>query len=123
MSRVVHFEIHVDDADRAGKFYSEVFGWKFSKWPGPEDYWLISTGDKSRPGIDGGMMKRRDPMGNVYNTIQIESIDQSIEHIAKAGGTIVVPKMPIPGVGWLAYFKDTEGNIFGVMQPDPGAKM
>ncbi len=123
MSRVVHFEIHVDDPDRASKFYTDVFGWKFSKWEGPMDYWLISTGDTSCPGIDGGMMKRRDPMGNVYNTIGIESIDKSIEQITKAGGTIVVPKMPIPGVGWLAYFKDTEGNIFGVMQPDPSASM
>jgi uncharacterized protein len=33
-----------------------------------------------------------------------------------------VPKMPIPGVGWLAYIKDTEGNILGMMQPDPSAK-
>ena len=123
MSRVVHFEIHVDDPDRAEQFYTDVFGWKFDKWEGPMDYWLISTGDKSCPGIDGGMMKRRDPMGNVYNTIGIESIDRSIEQITKAGGTIVVPKMPIPGVGWLAYFKDTEGNIFGVMQPDTAAAM
>lgn len=123
MSRVVHFEIHVDDPNRASKFYTDVFGWKFNKWEGPLDYWLISTGDTGCPGIDGGMMKRRDPMGNVYNTIGIESIDKSIEQITKAGGTIVVPKMPIPGVGWLAYFKDTEGNIFGVMQPDPSASM
>lgn len=123
MSRVVHFEIHVDDPDRAGKFYTDVFGWKFNKWEGPMDYWLISTGDTTCPGIDGGMMKRRDPMGNVYNTIGVESIDKSIEHLTKAGGTIVVPKMPIPGVGWLAYFKDTEGNVFGVMQPDPSASM
>jgi predicted enzyme related to lactoylglutathione lyase len=30
--------------------------------------------------------------------------------------------MAIPGVGWLCYFKDTEGNIFGMMQNDPAAK-
>ena len=85
------------------------------------DYWLISTGDAAKPGINGGMIRRKDPMGNVYNTIESESIDQSIAKINAAGGTIVVPKMPIPGVGWLAYFKDTEGNIFGVMQADPAA--
>lgn len=121
MSRVIHFEIHVDDPDRAGKFYSETFGWKFDKWAGPMDYWLISTGDAAKPGINGGMIRRKDPMGNVYNTIESESIDLSIAKINAAGGTIVVPKMPIPGVGWLAYFKDTEGNIFGVMQADSAA--
>ena len=36
-------------------------------------------------------------------------------------GHVAVAKMPIPGMGWLAYAKDTEGNIFGMMQPDPSA--
>jgi len=122
MPRVVHFEIHVDDPDRAGKFYREVFDWKFQKWEGPVEYWLITTGESTEPGINGGMMRRRDPQGNVYNTIEVNNIDAYIASIQKHGGTIVVPKMPIPGVGWLAYFKDTEGNIGGVMQADPNAK-
>lgn len=122
MPRVVHFEIHVDDPDRAGKFYREVFDWRFQKWEGPVEYWLITTGDSTEPGIDGGMMRRRDPQGNVYNTIAVNNIDASISSIEKHGGTIVVPKMPISGVGWLAYFKDTEGNIGGVMQTDHNAK-
>ncbi|MCC6963436.1 MAG: VOC family protein [candidate division Zixibacteria bacterium] len=122
MPRVVHFEIHVDDPDRAGKFYREVFDWRFQKWEGPVEYWLITTGDSTEPGIDGGMMRRRDPQGNVYNTIAVNNIDASIASIEKHGGTIVVPKMPISGVGWLAYFKDTEGNIGGVMQTDHNAK-
>ncbi|MBD3402101.1 VOC family protein [candidate division GN15 bacterium] len=122
MPRVVHFEIHVDDTDRAGKFYSDVFGWQFHKWEGPEDYWLISTGDRNQPGIDGGMMKRRDPAGSVYNTLQVEDLDAYIEKVTGAGGEICVPKMAIPTVGWLAYFKDTEGNVFGMMQADANAK-
>lgn len=122
MPRVVHFEIHVDDPDRAGKFYREVFDWRFQKWEGPVEYWLITTGDSTEPGIDGGMMRRRDPQGNVYNTIAVNNIDASISSIEKHGGTIVVAKMPIPGVGWLAYFKDTEGNIGGVMQADSNAR-
>ncbi|MGB5107865.1 MAG: VOC family protein [Candidatus Zixiibacteriota bacterium] len=123
ISRGIHFEIHVFDADRASKFYADTFGWKFDKWDGPMEYWLISTGEAAEPGINGGMMRRRDPMGNVYNTVAISSIDKSIAQSTAAGGTIVVPKMPIPGVGWLAYFKDNEGNIFGVMQADSSASM
>ncbi|MCB2201469.1 VOC family protein [bacterium] len=122
MSRVVHFEIHVDDTGRAGKFYADVFGWRFQKWDGPQDYWLISTGPEEQPGINGGMMKRRDPNGSVYNTIGIDDIDRHIEKVKAAGGEIVVDKMVIPGVGWLAYFKDTEGNVFGMIQPDMDAK-
>ncbi len=34
---------------------------------------------------------------------------------------VALPKMAVPGVGWLAYCKDTEGNIFGFMQSDETA--
>ncbi len=118
MPRIVHFEMHVDDTHRAQKFYSNVFGWEFSKWDGPADYWLIKTGDTSQPGIDGGMLKRRDPAGAVYNTLSVDNLDNYIKKVCEHGGEIVVPKMPVPGVGWLAYLKDPEGNVFGMMQAD-----
>ena len=123
MGRVVHFEIHVDDTDRASDFYTKTFGWEFNKWEGDPDnpYWLIKTGDEKSVGIDGGMLKRRDPAGSVYNTIDVDNLDNYIEKVKANGGEIVVEKMPIPGVGWLAYFKDTEGNIFGMMQVDGNA--
>ena len=38
------------------------------------------------------------------------------------GGKVAVPRMPIPGMGWLAYCIDTEGHVFGMMQPDTSAK-
>src|ERR1019366_686207 len=61
MPRPTHFEIPAENPERAMQFYSSVLGWKFNKWPGPVDYWLISTGDPGEPGIDGGLMQRRDP--------------------------------------------------------------
>jgi predicted enzyme related to lactoylglutathione lyase len=118
MARVVHFEVPADDPERSIRFYGEVFGWKFTKWAGPMDYWLISTGEGM--GIDGGLMKKNEGQP-VTNTIGVEDLDRSLLDIERAGGTIVVPKMPIPGVGWLAYFKDPDENIFGVMQPDTSA--
>lgn len=128
MSRVGHFEIHADDPQRALKFYEQVFGWQFNKWEGPQDYWLIKTGSSDEPGIDGGLMKRMGPAPeenqavNAYVcTILSGSVDDSLNLITSHGGTIAVPKMAVPGVGWLAYFKDPEGNIFGVMQNDPNA--
>ncbi|MBV8551575.1 MAG: VOC family protein [Acidobacteriaceae bacterium] len=103
-------------------FYEAIFGWKFQKWDSPIDYWLITTGDEKEPGINGGLMPRRDPAQPCVNTISVATLDETLTSVEHHGGTCVVPKMPIPGVGWLAYCKDTEGHIFGVMQSDPAAR-
>ncbi len=126
MNRVVHFEIHAENPERAIAFYTKCFEWKFTKWEGPMEYWIISTGDPKEPGIDGGLLRRHGVIDGqaviAYPcTIQVANIDEMLKKVDSAGGQIVLPKMPIPGVGWLFYSKDTEGNIFGVMQPDPSA--
>jgi|ERR1051326_2794608 predicted enzyme related to lactoylglutathione lyase len=121
MNRVVHFEIPVDDTGKALKFYEEVFGWKAKRW-GDLEFWLVTTGDGRGTGINGAIMKKKDPQQPVACSIEVENIDEMIKLIPEKGGQIVVPKMPIPGVGWLAYFKDTDGNISGIMQNDTSAK-
>jgi hypothetical protein len=98
-----------------------VFGWKFTKWEGPAPYWLITTGPKEEPGIDGGLLPRRDPSQPCVNTIGVANVDDTIKTVEKNGGKIALPKMAVPGVGWLAYCQDTDGNMFGVMQMDPSA--
>jgi uncharacterized protein len=127
MNRVVHFEIHADDPERAINFYTGLFGWKFTHWDGPIDYWMVETGPKSEPGIDGGLVRRRGPIDGqaviaYVCTVEIKDLDKILITAQGAGATIALPKMPIPGVGWLAYLKDTEGNIFGIMQSDQDAK-
>jgi len=122
MPRPIHFEIPAENPERAIEFYSKVFGWKFSKWDGPMDYWMISTGQSPEPGIDGGLMPRHHPNQPCANTIGVENLDRMIESVLSSGGSIALPKMPVPGIGWLAYCKDTEGHIFGMMQNDPSAK-
>jgi len=126
MPRVVHFEIHADDPERAIGFYQKLFDWKFQKWEGPMPYWLVTTGQDSEPGINGGLIRRQGEIDGqaviaYVCTVGIESVDDSTATALANGGQVVVPKMPIPGVGWLVYCKDTEGNIFGMMQPDPNA--
>jgi predicted enzyme related to lactoylglutathione lyase len=113
--------VSADDPERAVKFYKDVFGWKITKWAGPQDYWLITTGPDGQMGINGGLFKRQGPVGHV-NTIDVPSVDEFAEKVKAAGGEQVVPKMTIPGVGYLAYCKDTEGGIFGIMQSDHSAK-
>lgn len=128
MSRVAHFEIHADDPARAITFYENVFGWQFSKWEGPMEYWMVKTGEPEVAGIDGGLMKRMGgaPIdGQAVNsyvcTIMSSTVDSDINKAITNGGSIAVPKMAVPGIGWLAYIKDTEGNLFGVMQEDGNA--
>ncbi len=126
MPRVVHFEIHADDPQRAATFYHDVFGWQVNKWEGLEDYWLLTTGAEQEPGINGAIMKRKQPIvGDAVIayvcTIDVLSVDDATANITSHSGTVVVPKMVVPHVGWLAYCKDSKGNIFGVMQADPSA--
>jgi uncharacterized protein len=127
MARVVHFEIHADNPTRAVEFYKSLLGWEFTKWEGPMEYWLIKTGPDSQPGINGGLIKRHGVIdGNAVIayvcTVDVASVDETTQKVVQLGGSIALPKMPIPGVGWLAYAKDTEGNIFGYMQNDKNAK-
>jgi predicted enzyme related to lactoylglutathione lyase len=128
LSRVVHFEIHAENPRRAIKFYETVFGWSFHQWPGATEYWLITTGPKSEAGIDGGLLPRRGAPpedGQAVNafvcTVEVADLDGAVQAVEGAGGRIAVPRMAVPGVGWLAYVKDPEGNILGVMQTDSTA--
>jgi len=128
MNRVIHFEIHASNLDQMQKFYSDVFGWQITDM-GPQmgNYRLVNTGqDKPGavyPGINGGITPRHgappeaNQAVNAYVcTVGVEDIDASIEKAKGAGGTIALDKMQVPGVGWLAYMKDPEGNIFGMLQ-------
>ncbi len=121
MPRVVHFEISSDDPEKAIEFYKKTFGWEFRKWEGPMEYWHITTGDESTPGIDGGLIKKG-PQNIDANTINVDDVDNALKKVEEHGGTIIEPKTAIPGVGYLAYFKDPDGNIFGLMKDDPNAK-
>lgn len=110
-------------------FYEKAFGWKANKWEGPQDYWLVTAGEKDEPGIDGAIGKKED-FANLYpevppavtSVIGVGSVDESLTRIEGAGGAILMPKHPIPGVGYVAYFKDPEGNVLGVYESDPSAE-
>jgi len=122
MSRVIHFELTADDPARARAFYEKVLGWKVTRW-GDEDYWLVSTGELEEPGINGALMPRRQDWPALVNTIDVVSLADTVAAVKANGGKVVEGPMPIPGVGYLAYCEDTEGNAFGMMQADPNAVM
>ncbi|MDF1503072.1 VOC family protein [Roseisolibacter sp. H3M3-2] len=128
MPRPVHFEIHATRAEALVDFYGRLFGWTFEPWGPPGTYWLIRTGDAGTPGIDGGLVARRGAAptdGQAVNafvcTVDVDDVAQSLARVAALGGSVAHPRMPIPGVGWLGYGKDPDGNLFGMMQNDPAA--
>ena len=128
MPRPIHFEIQAENVERAIAFYGELLGWEFSQW-GKEPYWLVKTGEKGTPGIDGGLMPRRggspadmQPVNAFVCTVDVAALDAMVKRVTDLRGSIALPRMPIPTVGWLAYAKETEGNIFGIMQMDANAK-
>lgn len=131
MSRVVHFEIHVDDMERAKGFYGEVFGWEFEDWTefAGMPYMGAVTGDEGSPGINGALMQRQSQppvegqaMNGYACTMGVDDFDATASKIERQGGKVALPKYALPGMAWQGYFIDTEGNIFGLHQPDENAK-
>jgi len=121
MPRPTHFEFMVDDPERAARFFGELFGWRVEKWSGPMDYWMVDTGAEGTPGIHGGIGRNEQPGAppQTINVIDVPSVDEYVAKVEAAGGSIVLPKMAVPGVGWLAYGADPAGLVFGMMQEDP----
>jgi predicted enzyme related to lactoylglutathione lyase len=121
MSRVVHFEIMAREPQKAIDFYSTVLDWKFQKWENPgAEYWMITTGEEAKPGINGGLT-HGEPVGAVVNTIGTADLDTALQRVEENGGSVVQPRGPLPGMGWYAVFQDPTGNRFGLMQSDPSA--
>ena len=122
MDKVVHFEIPADDVERAKEFYKKVFDWKMESFPDME-YTMIQTtavDEKHMPtelgAINGGMMKRQDPVKSPVITIAVQNIEETMKNVIKMGGELVRGKMQVGDMGYAAYFKDTEGNIIGLWQ-------
>jgi predicted enzyme related to lactoylglutathione lyase len=124
----MHFEIQASNPQELIDFYTGLFGWSFNKWEAG-DYWLIHTGPDDQPGINGGLLPRRGPppqnlaaVNAFVITVDVDNLDARLARVASASGAeIAVPKMAVPGIGWLAYVKDPDGNIFGMMQADTSA--
>ncbi len=122
MPKVVHFEINAKKPELLAEFYQKVFGWKIGKWEGPVDYWLITTGRNDEPRMDGGLPERTNAEPSTVNTIDILSVDEFTKKAEMNGGTVVSPKPAVSGGGYMVYFKDPEGNVFGMMEEDPSAQ-
>jgi len=91
MARVIHFEIPADDPERAVSFYRDALGWKIEKYPGPQDYWLITTGAEGEPGINGALTSRSAPVTVTTNTVDVPSWEEASRKIKAGGGKVLTP--------------------------------
>lgn len=129
MDPLVHFEIPVDDLEASRKFYGELFGWKLQDWPMPDGSTYIgvhttpideTTRMPLRPGaINGGIMKRTDKVQAPVFAITVASIDEKLKQIEAAGGSVVMRKVDMMGMGFYAYAKDPSGNVIGLWEDLP----
>lgn len=137
MLRPVHFEIHTSDPDTSIAFYEGLFGWTFTQW-GDIPYWLVQTGPDTEPGIDGGLVPRAggaptsggpggdgpdsaQPVNAWVVTVDVPDCQAYVDKAVAGGGTVAFGRAATKGVGWLAYVKDPDGNLLGLMQNDPSA--
>lgn len=132
MQRPIHFEIHADDVSRAVAFYRKVFGWDFHDWSeyAGVAYFGAATGPDDVPGINGAIMARSQgqavgdgaPVNGAVLTMGSADYDADHARILAAGGRVALPKSALPGMAWQGYYRDTEGNLFGLHQPDEDAR-
>lgn len=127
MPRIIHFEIHASDPEALCRYYADLLGWTFAKQEGM-DYWLIDTGPSDPPGVNGGLLRRPVPgpaEGQAVNafvcTVEVDSLERTLARGAELGGVVALPRMPVTGLGWLAYVKDPDGNLLGLLELDPAA--
>jgi predicted enzyme related to lactoylglutathione lyase len=127
-NRIVHFEIEAADRERAKNFYSQAFGWQLQQM-GDEmsNYVVVITGDPKEPGgINGGIYGTPPSAAKELNAfscvVGVDNIDQAMAKVKAAGGELMGDKMDIPGIGTFARCKDTEGNVFTMLQAIPPAQ-
>ncbi len=116
MPHFVHIDIAADNPERAAKFYADVFGWPVTKLEGPVPYWLLGTGQDGT-GIGGGIGKRDRSWQSMAPTVEVPSADAYAKKITDQGGSIIVPRITMPGVGDLVTCRDPDGNVFAILEP------
>jgi len=125
-NKLTHFAIHIDDMERAKHFYSEVFDWGFNSY-GPADFLQIKA-DRSGDGeLIGALQARKyspvtDKIIGWECTVGVENLDEVMEKVLSNGGQVIMPRIAIPFVGYIAKFLDTEGNLICAMQYDTTAR-
>ena len=115
---IVHFEIPADNIERANKFYTDLFGWKMEKMPGPMEYWMFATSanSKGEQTMSGGVIERKMSSEPITIYIGVNSVNDYAKKVEELGGKIIKPKTEGTGYAWFAVCMDTENNIFALWE-------
>lgn len=124
MSRIIRFEFHATQPKVLIDFYTAIFGWHFSKVE-PGGWWKIRTDSTDLSRVVGGMVQRpcaapasSSALNAFICTVEVDALDETLARSLRLGAVVALAKMPVPHVGWLAYIKDPDGNLLGLMQLD-----
>jgi len=129
VNQLSHFAIHAEDLDRARKFYGGVFGWTFEGYPGVPMNGFCRIFDRAGKELAplGAIQSRKanvapHPVYGLECSFQVDDVDAIARSVEASGGKIVMKKAPIPGVGWIVKFLDTEGNLVCAVQYDSSTR-
>jgi len=127
-----HFEIYVEDVEKAKSYYAGLFGWTYEAMSGAEDweYYLAEGNDiGAEKGCTVGLTVRPDtahPAGSAVRggtmTFEVEDCDKTYDWALANGGAEALPPADYPGIGRCAYVEDGQGNIVGMITPAEGEK-
>jgi uncharacterized protein len=111
------FEIYVQDAARAKKFYEAVFQVQLNKLNSPSlEMWAFPQ-SFANYGAAGALVKMEGfASGGNSVLVYFSCADCAVEakRIVAAGGRIMKEKFSIGEYGFIALGFDTEGNMFGL---------
>lgn len=129
MDPIVHFELPVDDLQKAKDFYGPIFGWTLQDWPMPDGSTYVGVhttpiDEQTRKplatgGINGGMMMKTEKVTAPVFAIHVASIDERVKQMEEKGAKVVMPKADMMGMGFYAYVKDPFGNVVGLWEDAP----
>ena len=123
MNKLRHFDIHASDVERARRFYERIFDWQFGSYPGADEFFQIRAADGEVIGAIQGR-KYNAHSKDIFGfecSVAVDDVDEAVRKVEAAGGKTLMNKTPIPGVGWIAKFMDTEGNLFCTIRYDNSA--
>jgi uncharacterized protein len=110
-------ELGTTDTQKAGEFYSNVFGWSkqdFSE--SPVEYTMFQNGDRAA----GGMFKITPEMGPIpphwLVYFAVDDCDAKAQRASELGAKIMRPAEDIPGIGRFALLIDPQGAAFAIIK-------
>jgi hypothetical protein len=111
-------EVYTNNVDRAGKFYSDVLGWKLEPHDmGPMGVYTLFKADGVANSVGGMMGITKDMQGMPPNWcayIATNDVDASVKKVNALGGKVMVPPTDIPNIGRFAIVADPQGAAFAL---------